>query len=112
MVSAILGEGGEVTLYVDGKKAGEGSFLMTQAIVFSADDGCEVGEDSGAPVSPTLAFGRSARDGAPFQRALITSAVVLSRPVVSNEACTRRCAKFWSVCRASGERRISKIWWL
>jgi arylsulfatase len=25
---------------------------MTQAIVFSADDGCDVGEDSGAPVSP------------------------------------------------------------
>ena len=24
---------------------------MTQAIVFSADDGCDVGEDSGAPVS-------------------------------------------------------------
>jgi hypothetical protein len=25
---------------------------MTQTIVFSADDGCDVGEDSGAPVSP------------------------------------------------------------
>ena len=25
---------------------------MTQAMVFSADDGCDVGEDSGAPVSP------------------------------------------------------------
>ena len=25
---------------------------MTQAIVFSADDGCDVGEDSGSPVSP------------------------------------------------------------
>ncbi len=25
---------------------------MTQAIVFSADDGRDVGEDSGAPVSP------------------------------------------------------------
>ena len=25
---------------------------MTQAMIFSADDGCDVGEDSGAPVSP------------------------------------------------------------
>ena len=25
---------------------------MTQAMVFSADDGCDVGEDTGAPVSP------------------------------------------------------------
>jgi arylsulfatase len=25
---------------------------MTQAMVFSADDGCDVGEDSVAPVSP------------------------------------------------------------
>jgi Sulfatase len=47
-----LGKGGQVTLYVDGKKVGEGTVPMTQAIVFSADDGCDVGEDSGAPVSP------------------------------------------------------------
>jgi len=46
-----LGKGGQVTLYVDGKKVGEGPLPMTQAIVFSADDGCDVGEDSGAPVS-------------------------------------------------------------
>ena len=47
-----LGKGGGVTLYVDGKKVGEGTVPMTQAMVFSADDGCDVGEDSGAPVSP------------------------------------------------------------
>ena len=47
-----LGKGGQVTLYVDGNKVGEGAVPMTQAMVFSADDGCEVGEDSGAPVSP------------------------------------------------------------
>ena len=47
-----LGKGGKVTLYVDGKKVGEGAVPMTQAMVFSADDGCDVGEDSGAPVSP------------------------------------------------------------
>ena len=37
---------------MDGKKAGEGDIPMTQSMVFSADDGCDVGEDSGAPVSP------------------------------------------------------------
>ena len=47
-----LGKGGKVTLYVDGKKVGEGDVAMTQANVFSADDGCDVGEDTGAPVSP------------------------------------------------------------
>jgi arylsulfatase len=47
-----LGKGGKVTLYVDGKSVGSGDIPMTQAIVFSADDGCDVGEDSGAPVSP------------------------------------------------------------
>jgi hypothetical protein len=46
-----LGKGGEVTLYLDGEKVGEGAIPMTQAMVFSADDGCDVGEDSGAPVS-------------------------------------------------------------
>jgi arylsulfatase A-like enzyme len=47
-----LGKGGQVTLYVDGNKVGEGSIPMTQAFVFSGDDGCDVGEDAGAPVSP------------------------------------------------------------
>lgn len=47
-----LGKGGKVTLYVDGKQVGQGTIPMTQAMVFSADDGCDVGEDSGAPVSP------------------------------------------------------------
>lgn len=47
-----LGKGGKVTLFVDGKPAGEGNIPMTQALIFSADDGCDVGEDSGAPVSP------------------------------------------------------------
>jgi len=47
-----LGKGGNVTLLVDGKKVGEGRVPMTQAMIFSADDGTDVGEDSGAPVSP------------------------------------------------------------
>jgi arylsulfatase A-like enzyme len=46
-----LGKGGKVTLYTDGKKVGEGEVPMTLAMVYSADDGLDVGEDSGAPVS-------------------------------------------------------------
>ena len=42
-----LGKGGKVTLYTDGKKVGEGDIAATLAMVFSADDGCDVGEDSG-----------------------------------------------------------------
>ena len=47
-----LGKGGTASLYVDGKKVGEGKVGATAAMVFSADDGCDVGLDSGAPVSP------------------------------------------------------------
>ena len=47
-----LGKGGTVTLYTDGKKVGEGHVDATLANIFSADDGCDVGEDTGAPVSP------------------------------------------------------------
>ena len=47
-----LGKGGLVTLFTDGKKVGGGRVDATLAMVFSADDGCDVGEDTGAPVSP------------------------------------------------------------
>jgi hypothetical protein len=46
-----LGKGGEVTLFTDGTKVGGGEIPATLAMVFSANDGCGVGEDSGAPVS-------------------------------------------------------------
>jgi arylsulfatase A-like enzyme len=46
-----LGKGGAVSLYVDGNKVGEGTVAATAATVFSADDGCDVGQDTGAPVS-------------------------------------------------------------
>jgi hypothetical protein len=47
-----LGKGGKATLYTDGKKVGEGDIGATLAMIFSADDGCDVGEDSGSAVSP------------------------------------------------------------
>jgi hypothetical protein len=46
------GKGGTATLYVDGKRVGEGKVGATEAMIFSGDDGCDVGVDTGAPVSP------------------------------------------------------------
>jgi arylsulfatase A-like enzyme len=46
-----LGKGGTATLYVDGKQVGTGKVAATAAMVFSADDGCDVGRDTGSPVS-------------------------------------------------------------
>jgi len=47
-----LGKGGTASLFIDGKKVGEGKVAATAPMVFSADDGCDVGCDTGAPVSP------------------------------------------------------------
>jgi arylsulfatase len=46
------GKGGTVSLFIDGKKVGEGKVDTTASAIFSADDGCDVGCDTGAPVSP------------------------------------------------------------
>jgi arylsulfatase len=47
-----VGKGAVASLFIDGKKVGEGKIDATAGMVFSADDGCDVGVDSGAPVSP------------------------------------------------------------
>ena len=47
-----LGKGGKVTLYTDGQQVGEARVEATLATIFSADDGTDVGEDSGAAISP------------------------------------------------------------
>ena len=46
-----LGKGGDVTLYLDGVKTGEGKVAATAAMIFSADDTCDVGRENGALVS-------------------------------------------------------------
>jgi hypothetical protein len=46
-----MGKGGVATLFVDGRKVGQGEIEATLAMIFSADDGCDVGEDSGSRVS-------------------------------------------------------------
>ncbi len=47
-----LAKGGEVTLYVDGKKVGEGQVGATQPMLFSGDETCDVGKETGSTVSP------------------------------------------------------------
>jgi sulfatase-like protein len=46
-----LGKGGDVTLYLDGVKNGEGHVAATAAMIFSADDTCDVGQENGALVA-------------------------------------------------------------
>ena len=47
-----LGKGGTVSLFVDGKKDGEGRVDQTQPMFFSCDETCDVGKEAGSPVSP------------------------------------------------------------
>jgi arylsulfatase A-like enzyme len=47
-----LGKGGNVTLYYDGQKTGEGRVDSTEPMAFSADEGIDIGHDIGTNVSP------------------------------------------------------------
>ena len=47
-----LAKGGAVSLFVDGKKDWEGRVDMTVPMMFSADETCDVGKETGSPVSP------------------------------------------------------------
>jgi hypothetical protein len=46
-----LGKGGTATLFVDGEQVGEGPVGATAAMIFSADDTCDVGKEGGALVT-------------------------------------------------------------
>jgi hypothetical protein len=46
-----LAKGGGITLYVDGEKCGEGRAEATVPMVYSADETCDLGSDTGTPVS-------------------------------------------------------------
>jgi arylsulfatase A-like enzyme len=46
-----LAKGGTATLYVDGKKSGEGRVEKTEPMIFSADETCDVGYEAGSPVT-------------------------------------------------------------
>jgi arylsulfatase len=44
-------KGGDLALFVDGKAVGTGRLEKTQAFLFSPDETCDVGNDTGTPVS-------------------------------------------------------------
>jgi arylsulfatase A-like enzyme len=46
-----VAKGGGVTLYVDGKSVGTGRIDQTEPILFSADETCDVGRETGSPVT-------------------------------------------------------------
>jgi hypothetical protein len=46
-----LAKGGVTALYVDGEKVGEGRIGATVPMIYSGDETCDVGYDSGTPVS-------------------------------------------------------------
>lgn len=46
-----FGKGGSTSILVNGKKVGEGRIERTQAFIFSADEGADVGEDGETPVT-------------------------------------------------------------
>jgi len=58
-----LAKGGEVTLFVDGKKVGEGKVAATQPMLFSGDETCDVGNETGSTVSPDYTSGTSKFNG-------------------------------------------------
>jgi hypothetical protein len=49
-----LGKGGDIALFLDGDKVGEGRVDATVPMVFSADETTDLGSDSGTPVSDDL----------------------------------------------------------
>jgi arylsulfatase A-like enzyme len=47
-----LAKGGRVELFVDGESTGEGRLEATLPLIFSADETCDIGADTGSPVTP------------------------------------------------------------
>ena len=58
-----LGKGGDVVLYLDGDKVGEGRVDATVPVVFSADETTDVGSDSATPVTDDLEPGETGFTG-------------------------------------------------
>lgn len=58
-----IGKGGDVHLYIDGKKVSEGRIEHTHAIIFSADSTAMVGDKVGAPISPEFSLSHNKFNG-------------------------------------------------
>jgi arylsulfatase A-like enzyme len=58
-----LAKGGNVTLFYDGQTVGEGRVEATQAMIFSADETTDIGDDFGMPVSSDYTAANSKFNG-------------------------------------------------
>ena len=58
-----LGKGGKGSILVNGKKVAEGKIDHTQAMIFSADEGADVGRDGETPVTDDYKQGDNAFSG-------------------------------------------------
>jgi arylsulfatase A-like enzyme len=58
-----LGKGGNVALYVDGQKSGEGRVEGTVPMLFSGDETMDLGEDTASPVSDDYSSAESTFNG-------------------------------------------------
>lgn len=58
-----LGKGGQVTLYVDGEKVGEGRVDNTQPMLFSADETTDIGNDTATSVTDDFGPGETDFNG-------------------------------------------------
>ena len=58
-----LGKGGTFSLFVDGTKDGEGRVEVTTPLTYSFDETCDIGRETGSPVSPDYGERDSAFSG-------------------------------------------------
>jgi arylsulfatase len=58
-----LAKGGLATLFIDGGQVGEGRIDATVPMIYSGDETCDVGHDSGTPVSEDYTSAASAFTG-------------------------------------------------
>jgi hypothetical protein len=58
-----FGKGGDVSLYYDGERVGDGRVDATQPFIFSADEGLDVGRETGTAVAPDCDVPSSAFTG-------------------------------------------------
>jgi arylsulfatase len=91
------------------KKVGEGSVPMTQAMNFSAANSCDVGEDSGVPVSPDYGSRGNAFNGRVkrVQLAIGEAAESLDHLVSPEEAIRIASVLFRKLRTVMGARRCS-----
>lgn len=61
MPAAGARQGGNVKLYTDGKRVAEGDIPASLAMLYSVDEGCDVGEDRTASVIHHQTGGKVAR---------------------------------------------------